>query len=91
MEKTSTLMYALPPERVASHITTAEAELETEYQRTKTEAEAFRAFRRKVMDVPTPQPRPDGGTLQQRPLARQEYRVYCRTNLPHRVLADLFL
>lgn len=34
----------MPPEQVALHTTAAEAELETECQRTKAEVEALRTF-----------------------------------------------
>lgn len=61
----------MPPEQVASHITAAEAELEIEYQRTKTEAEAFRNFRQKIMDLTPRQPRADGGTTIQRSLTQR--------------------
>lgn len=53
----------MPPEQVSAHITAAEAELEREYRRTRTEADAFQDFRRKVAEIEPLQPRADGGKM----------------------------
>ena len=59
----------MPLEQVVSNILAAEAELEIEYQRTKTEAEAFQSFRQQVMEIKSAQPRSDGGTTIRRSLS----------------------
>ena len=57
----------MPPEQVATHITAAETAVETEYRRTKTEAEAFQRFGQEVREISSQQPRFDGGTRIQSP------------------------
>lgn len=58
-------------EEVAAHINSAEAKLEIEYQRTKTEAVAFQNFRQRVTNIVPLQPRSDGGITVRRSLARR--------------------